>query len=594
MRQSKFSVHEKASISLMSQVEVPQSPASLSVRRMLSTARRLEPEAGREPLALILESEQAAAVERQFQSLGPGESAEHLGGGFYSLRIQPGRVASLLGVREVRRLQTKKPSKLHLETALPEADVLSAAGTRSVNETGQGVLIGIVDSGFDLSHPMFRDASGKLRVNALMEQNTNQQTFTTAQLEQGWANGTNPGADENGHGTHVASITAGSRFGAREGVAPGARYILVKTNFRDTDKAVSWIFQQAGAMPCVINMSLGHHFGAHDGTDAEERLHDTLTGPGRIVVISAGNEANDAIHLGARFFAGQSRSATFDFLMPDDGSAPGAPLTLWYDAQDEFDIALVTPTGTAIDVPALGSQGQTFSGSQMQIQVARSRYPFHNLIQAQIVVAFQQPSPGAAKMRGWSLRLQCTRATLGRLDGWFANSGMASFRPSAMLETARTVGLAATGAGCVAVASYVSKNRFQADDGPELDQSAVVGRISSFSSLGPSRDNREKPDIAAPGQYVTAALATGSGEAADGRFADTTDRLLSIAGTSMAAPMVTGVVALMLQKKATLTPAQVKTALFAAARKDGHTGALTWTPSYGHGKIDATKALQQV
>jgi len=62
----------------------------------------------------------------------------------------------------------------------------------------------------------------------------------------------------------------------------------------------------------------------------------------------------------------------------------------------------------------------------------------------------------------------------------------------------------------------------------------------------------------------------------------------------MAAPLVTGVVALLLQKKGTLNQAQVKQALFASARKDGHTGQLDWTTQYGHGKIDAARALQQV
>lgn len=595
MKKSTFSVHPKASISLMSQVEEPQSEASLGVRRMLSAVRRVAPEAGRKPIALILESAEAQdkPVERHLQDLRNDESAEHLSKGFYSLRIHPDRVAGLLDAGDVRRLQTKKPSRLHLEAALPEASVSAPLGARQVAETGQGVFIGIVDSGFDLSHPMFRDASGKLRVKALLDQNRDR-TFTTARLEQGWASGSNPGADEDGHGTHVASIAGGSRFGNREGVAPDARFLLVKTNFEDTDKAVSWIFRQAGASPCVINMSLGHHFGSHDGTDAEERLHDVMSGPGKIVVISAGNEATDAIHLGTRFFEGQSRSATFDFLMPADGSAPGAPITLWYDAQDDFDIALLTPTGARIEVPAAGSPGQTFSASQMQIKVARSRYAFHNLIEAQIVVEFRQHSPGAAKLRGWSLRFKCTRAAVGRLDAWFANSGMAEFRPGAMVETSRTIGLAATGASCIAVASYVSKNSFDADDGTESDPSAVKGRISSFSSLGPSRDNREKPDIAAAGQYLTAALAAGSAEGDDGQVADTANRVLSIAGTSMAAPVVAGVVALLLQKRATLTPAQIKEALFSSARKDIHTGSMIWTPHYGHGKIDAARALQQV
>jgi len=120
----------------------------------------------------------------------------------------------------------------------------------------------------------------------------------------------------------------------------------------------------------------------------------------------------------------------------------------------------------------------------------------------------------------------------------------------------------------------------------------VLGRISSFSSLGPTRDGREKPDIAAPGQFLTAALASGSPEAANDERADNANRVLKIEGTSMAAPMVTGIVALMLQKRPDLTPAQVKQILFSSARRDLHTGPLQWTPQYGHGKIDAAQALQ--
>ena len=62
-------------------------------------------------------------------------------------------------------------------------------------------------------------------------------------------------------------------------MAPAARFLLVKTDFINTDAAVSWTFRKAGPRPCVVNMSLGHHFGAHDGTDQEERLHRTLIGP---------------------------------------------------------------------------------------------------------------------------------------------------------------------------------------------------------------------------------------------------------------------------------------------------------------------------
>ena len=215
-----------------------------------------------------------------------------------------------------------------------DAGLRTSAGPRTVSETGKGVLVGIVDSGFDLSHPMFRDASGKLRVERLLDQTTGQE-FPSAQLETGWngvANPDGPGGDENGHGTHVATIAAGTAHNGFEGIASQVRFLLVKTDFINTDEAVKWCFTKSGSKSCVVNLSLGNHWGGHDGTTAAEQLYETLTGRGKIIVASAGNERNDAIHIGGRLVSGQTESASFNVLR-QRGLNPDPPflgLTLWY------------------------------------------------------------------------------------------------------------------------------------------------------------------------------------------------------------------------------------------------------------------------
>ena len=183
---------------------------------------------------------------------------------------------------------------------------------------------------------------------------------------------------------------------------------------------------------------------------------------------------------------------------------------------------------------------------------------------------------------------------VGRLDAWMNNSGFAEFRAHSLVEMARTIGLPATGRGSIAVASHVSKNQWQADAGMETDIRAVIGRSSVFSSLGPTRDGRQKPDISAPGQYLTAALADGSELATLDDRALTPSRLLTIEGTSMATPVVTGVVPLMLQRKPTATLAQIADVLQRTARHDVHTGPVGWNPTYGFGKIDIAAALQAI
>ena len=157
-----------------------------------------------------------------------------------------------------------------------------------------------------------------------------------------------------------------------------------------------------------------------------------------------------------------------------------------------------------------------------------------------------------------------------------------------------TIGLPATSEGCIAVASHVSKNTWDSDDGPQQDLRALVGRSSNFSSLGPTRDGRWKPEISAPGQYLTAGLADRS-ELSEVRVrAKKSDRLVSIEGTSMAAPIVTGAIALMLEKDPTLTPTQIKEIFKETAKKDDHTQNTPWTAAYGYGKLDIIAALSKI
>ena len=116
--------------------------------------------------------------------------------------------------------------------------------------------------------------------------------YTTSELELLWQAGNRVGDDELGHGAHVASIAAGSARVAHEGIAPGSRLLLVKTNFQETGDAVEWVFRKAKDKPTVVNLSFGDHRGAHDGTEKDQRLHQKLAGPGKLIVASAATTAS--------------------------------------------------------------------------------------------------------------------------------------------------------------------------------------------------------------------------------------------------------------------------------------------------------------
>jgi hypothetical protein len=124
------------------------------------------------------------------------------------------------------------------------------------------------------------------------------------------------------------------------------------------------------------------------------------------------------------------------------------------------------------------------------------------------------------------------------------------------------------------------------------------GNIASFSSRGPTYDERIKPDVSAPGMniissinsYTTRSYTTAASTMFKGRTYD----FAAFSGTSMSSPATAGVVALLLEASPTLEPRQVKEILIATAREDNRTGTLPIAGNtvWGHGKVTATAAVK--
>ena len=181
--------------------------------------------------------------------------------------------------------------------------------------TGAGVLVGIIDSGIDWRHDDFRNANGTTRLKAIWDLWGAGSAPPTgfaygAEWDQTEINASLTGGgavnevDNNGHGTHVSGIAAGNgraSSGQYSGVAPEADLLFAKPfnngGFAEdkTIDAMNYLVQKAHALgqPIAINMSLGGHFGAHDGTSAQERVIDDLSGPGVVFCVAAGNEGEN-------------------------------------------------------------------------------------------------------------------------------------------------------------------------------------------------------------------------------------------------------------------------------------------------------------
>lgn len=475
---------------------------------------------------------------------------------------------SLEAVSNDAAITRVKPSRYlnaTMDAAAPKVK-LPQFQAKNPSLTGKGVVIGIVDSGIDPSHPAF--AGRILRIW--------DQTMSGPGVAEGGygleLSGPTLSAsrDMDGHGTHVAGIAAG-KDGAFAGVAPEADIVMVKTDFQDAHIAdgIRYIFGIASEMgrPAVVNLSLGGHFDSHDGKDSLSMSVDELSGEGRIVVIAAGNEGNDNIH-GATTVA-PGAIATMRFLVPNN-TARFALLNGWYNGNLEVSLRtpsnLVTPYQKIITGNANPSKTYNLPDGRIDL-ITPGADPSNGDVNffAQI-----RPGRGSMTVKGgvWQLRVRNTGTTPVKLDVWTQDGQPATqvvFTGQSVQDNTK-VGSPGAAARAVTVAAYTTRNQYKDIDGNPREVGLTVDTIADFSSEGPLRNGAEKPDVAAPGAMIVSAA---SADSPHSRASLTSAKYVVNAGTSMACPYVAGVVALMLQRDPKLTPETAKQKLKANSAVPG-------------------------
>lgn len=503
--------------------------------------------------------------------------------------------------------------KVHNGTGLPQS------------YKGEGVVVGVVDSGIDWEHGDFDNSSGASRILYLWDMSGSGNPpsgysygteYTKTQIDAGQCSEVD-GDDGHGHGTHVSATAAGldNSLSGYTGIAPASDIVFVKgfrngPGFGNTDvvDGCSYIFSKAQSFgkPSVINLSLGGHFGAHDGTSLYEQALSNLTGPGKIIVAAAGNEGNNQIHVGYTT-GGQNETEARQTLWVIPQGAPSSLVDFWYTpgnisvgiaAYDaSFNIVGYTngvPAGQKIeDIPFTISGGQTLAHVTIDATSVNDPNNGNNRVILMIDSKNGQYNLNAVY---WTLFTFGS----GTFDAWMVQDGY--FTPDDIPanliypgDNNKSIGMPGTAQKVICVGSYVTKNQWIDIDGSTQTQpgNPTIGNISSFSSLGPTHDNRMKPDLSAPGEVIVAAL---SGDLTIGPDHTPRANILQggkhqkMQGTSMASPHVTGTVALMLQKNHNLDYNQVFSTLTASSRKDNFTGSSA-NNTYGYGKLNAYQAV---
>jgi len=493
------------------------------------------------------------------------------------IRSVSGDIATaLVSVEMVKRLagdgshvsfiELSRPAK---QASAPIAAAKPAALPSNVGFTGKGTVIGIIDSdGLDVRNESFLSAQGTSRLRCVWNQRA-------AAVRGGVAYGADYAREEVGrlaadpgfwthdHGTSVALIAAGrgSPKGS-EGVAPDADIVFVNTfdsgtagvaDFAFLADALDYIFKRAGDQPCVVNISLGDNLGAHDGTCLfEQFIQNKLAeapagkkaGPGRAVVVAAGNERDQRKQTSGEVSAG--RAAVLGLVFPK--RTPASPqyseaIQIWYPyaAAAWLELTIVAPAAPGKKPETIGpfkpkdAWSVVTSAGGASIVVTSVRCDGRN--STGVIEVLMIPLDGDQDMGGvWSFNLSVGA------DPAAAKKPAKALRYAAWIDT-NNIGTRWNDAGtdCTVTVPGTARSVITVG-GYGTDKNKTV---LASSGSGPARNGTPKPDLVA-----IASVPDPLGGAAR-----------SVGGTSYAAPQVAGAVALLFEETPTLQPGAVMGAL---------------------------------
>ncbi|MEZ5017127.1 MAG: S8/S53 family peptidase [Flavipsychrobacter sp.] len=505
--------------------------------------------------------------------------------------------------------------------------------------SGKGVVVGIIDAGFDYAHPSLRDtAGGQWRIKRIWEQKgqgtpPNGQTYGDELTDSTKMKQKGTDLTQFSHGAHVAGIAAGSGVGSNNkehrGVAYSSDLVLVgitpdstqwmNTGMADILDGISYIYSYASSVskPAVVNLSWGCSVGPHDGTSLFSQACDNMTNQGKIFVCSAGNNGDNYLHVDKSF------SAT-DTIVNTELELNSALNKTWVDVWGEktknFCMQVTLYNGSTAGATTgficldnklhqdvlVGTDGDTCWVEMVTESASFNGKPrvflrFHQKSKNTIVVS-AKGNDGDIHM--WTGYVDKTRGIYGR----FWSSG--TIPNTTAGKVTMTVGDMATTKSAIAVASYASTVNYKNVDGGVVDYSSWVqnGKRAPYSSIGPSLDNRVKPDISAPGLFIGSAVSifddaykpsTSSRSSVVAEYKNPIDNLeyryAMLTGTSMSSPVVAGIVAQMLEANPKLGPEDVRNILQTTAIQDAHTGSISIMKKewWGYGKVNAFGAVQQ-
>lgn len=473
--------------------------------------------------------------------------------------ISESKIEVLLSLPQIEYVE--KPKRLFFEVANGKrVSCINEVQDPRFSLFGQGVLIGLIDSGIDYERGDFRNADGTTRIRNLWDQSLVPRENEGEASPEGYGVGVEytrerinealqvqsstermrlvASRDTSGHGTAVAGIAAGNgrgallsgntvNYGAYVGVAPESELLVVKLGNPDSEgfprttelmMGIDYVVRKSleYRMPVAINVSFGNTYGSHDGTSLLERFIDDISNVWKSsICVGSGNEATGAGHTSG--ILNDETETVIELAVQNN--QPTLNVQIWKEYTDVVDISVISPSGILAGPiqEILGTQ--RFSVGQTELLLYYGKPSPHSTAQ-EIYLDFL-PVDSYINQGVWKIILTPKKIVSGLYDLWLPGDSVLN-RGTGFLypKESTTLTIPSTASRVVTVGAY----------------NGLTFSYADFSGRGPLRRGGGiviKPDIVAPGVDITT-VAAGGGYA-------------SFTGTSFATPFVTGAAALLME-----------------------------------------------
>ncbi|MDH2336431.1 S8 family peptidase [Clostridium perfringens] len=455
-----------------------------------------------------------------------GAKVEDLGYGFGILII---RVNDLNRIIELEGLQYIELPKI-LYTSAYDSNRASCIPSvwNNYNLTGEGILVGFLDTGIDYTHNAFKDDEGNTRIEYIYDLE-NGAVYDRNKINEALKSedpfSVVPETDLSGHGTHVAGIAcAGGNINFDNyGVAYKSSIAMVKITGENSLRAalstqlmrgLKFLMDKSNEInkPLVVNISLSTNDGSHNGSSLLEKYIQTFTQLQKaVIVVAAGNEGNSAHHVGGKM----KKEEDLDLNIGD--GEKGIILDFYKPVLVNVSVEVISPTGISTGPIELSeSYKERFVGREKIVVYSTGPKPFD--IQGQTTISIL-PLGDTITSGGWRIIVRKLNNYEGYFDIWLPIAeGLNERTRFLQPDVYNTLGIPATVEGVISVGSYNFLNN----------------NLSAFSGRGVVRPEwLIKPDLVAPGENI---LSTVEEQGFDTK-----------SGTSMAAPQVAGICALLFE-----------------------------------------------